>query len=201
MFHRIRLLPQLAFGFKVLGEGFPLDGILFDVGLRALVVNELCWVTVVQVVAWIALVLANRGIVQYKVVEDAAIEIRHETADLEQEVFAKAELQFLFMIVLHQLIEKLLIPLLKEDFAGADVEPLDVVLSKEGIDDGSRAPCLATRFADEELNLLLGTNSKGFVLFTIIAAARGEGESSKHHEGDSPEFHCIHLSVSVVTFI
>ena len=161
--------------------------------VRALVVDELCWIAVVQVVAWIALVLANRGIVQYKVVEDAAIEIRHETADLEQEVFAKAELQSLFVIVLHQFVEKLLVLLLEADFAGANVEPLDVVLSKEGIDDGSCAPCLTTCFADEELGLLHGANSKGFFLFTIIAVTRGDGESSKHHKGDSPKFHSFHI--------
>ena len=153
-----------------------------------------------QIVAWIALVLANRRKVQNKVVENAAVEIGHETADLKQEVLTKAELQSLFMIVLHQLIEKLLILLLEADLAGANVEPLDIVLGEEGVNGGSRAPCLATSFSDEELNLLLGTNSKGLVLFTIIAAARGEGESSKHHEGDSPEFHCFHLSVSIVTF-
>jgi hypothetical protein len=27
----------------------------------------------------------------------------------------------------------------------------------------------------------------------FIAAARGEGESSKHHKSDSPEFHCFHI--------
>ena len=116
-----------------------------------------------QIVAWIALVLANRRIVQNKVVENAAVEIGHETADLKQEVLTKAELQSLFMIVLHQLIEKLLILLLEADLAGANVEPLDIVLGEEGVNGGSRAPCLATRFADEELNLLLGTNSKGLV--------------------------------------
>ena len=157
-------------------EGLPLHGILLDVGLRTLVVNELCWVAVVQVIAWIALVLANRRKVQNKVVENAAVEIGHETADLKQEVLTKAELQSLFMIVLHQLIEKLLILLLEADLAGADVEPLDIVFGEEGVDGGSRAPCLATRFADEELDSLLWTNSKGFVLFTIIAAARGECE-------------------------
>ena len=152
------------------------------------------------VILFLIVVLANRRIVQNKVVENAAVEIGHETADLKQEVLTKAELQSLFMIVLHQLIEKLLILLLEADLAGANVEPLDIVLGEEGVDGGSRAPCLATRFADEELDSLLWTNSKGFILLVVIAAARGEGESSKHHKSDSPEFHCIHLSVSIVTF-
>ena len=178
----IRLLPQFAFALKILCEGLPLDGILLNVGLRALVVDELCWVAVVQVVTWITLVLANRGIVQYKVVENAAVEVGHKTADLEQDVLTKAELQSLFMIVLHQLVEKLLVLLLEADFAGTNIEPLDIVLSEKGVDGGSRAPCLTARFAGEELNLLLGTNSKGLILFTIIAAARGEGERSKHHK-------------------
>ena len=33
----------------------------------------------------------------------------------------------------------------------------------------------------------------------IVAAARGEGESSKHHKSDSPEFHCFHFYVLYVT--
>ncbi len=72
LFH-IRLLPQFAFALKVLGEGFPLQGVLLNVCLCALVVDELRRVAVVQVVAGIVLVLANRGIVQNKVVEDTAI--------------------------------------------------------------------------------------------------------------------------------
>ncbi len=75
----IRLLLQLSFALKIHREGFPLEGILLDVGLRTLVVDELCRVAVVQVVAGIVLVLANRGIVQYKVVEDAAVYVGHET--------------------------------------------------------------------------------------------------------------------------
>ncbi|SFO90937.1 hypothetical protein SAMN04487852_110107 [Prevotella sp. tf2-5] len=78
----VRLLLQLSFALKILCESLPLHGILLNVGLRALVVDELCWVAVVQVVAWIALVLANRGIVQYKVVENAAVEVGHETDDI-----------------------------------------------------------------------------------------------------------------------
>ena len=149
-----------------------------------------------QVVAWIALVLANLGIVQNKVVEDAAVEVGHETADLEQKVLTKTELQSLFMIVLHQLIEKLLVLLLEADFAGANIEPLDIVLSEKGVDGGSRAPCLTARFAGEEPNLLLWANSKGLILFTIIAAARDERENSKHHKCNSPEFLLIHFFTS-----
>ena len=59
----IRLLLQFAFALKILGECLPLHGILLDVGLRTLVVDELCRVAVVQVVAGIVLILANRGIV------------------------------------------------------------------------------------------------------------------------------------------
>ena len=29
----------------------------------------------------------------------------------------------------------------------------------------------------------------------IVAAARGEGESSKHRKGESPEFHCFHFDI------
>ena len=194
MFHRIRLLPQLAFGFKVLGEGFPLDGILFDVGLRALVVDELYWVAVVQVVAWISLVLANRGIVQYKVIEDATVYVGNETADLEQDVLAKAELQPLLMIVHLQLLEKLLVLFLEADFAGADVEPLYVILGEEGVNDRSCTPCLTTCFADVEFGLIHGANSKGLFMFTIIAAARGEEEHGNcHYQGTSPNNLYSHL--------
>ena len=28
----------------------------------------------------------------------------------------------------------------------------------------------------------------------FVAAARGEGESSKHHKSNSPEFHCFHFA-------
>ena len=192
-FVHIRLLLQLAFALKIFCESLPLHGILLDVGLRALVVDELCWIAVVQVVAWIALVLANRGIVQYKVIEDATVYIGNKTADLEQDVLAKAELQPLFMIVLLQLHVKLLALLLEADFTGTNVEPLDVVFSEKGVDGGSLTSCLAALFAGVEPNLLLGTNSKGLILFTIIAAARGEGESSKHHKCDSPELHCFHI--------
>ena len=146
-----------------------------------------------QVVAWIALVLANRGIVQYNVIEDATVYIGNKTADLEQDVLAKAELQPLFMIVLLQLHVKLLALLLEADFTGTNVEPLDVVFSEKGVDGGSLTSCLAALFAGVEPNLLLGTNSKGLILLTIIAAARGEGESSKHHKCDSPELHCFHI--------
>ena len=192
LFHRVRLLPQFAFALKVLGEGFPLQGVLLNVCLCALVVDELRRVAVVQVVAGIVLVLADGGIVQNKVVEDAAVEIRNETADLEQEVLTKAELQPLFVIGLHQFLEKLFILLLKADFASADVEPLDVVLGEEGIDSG--APCLAVHLASKELDQLLGTDGKGHFLIVVIAAARGEGEhDSGHHEDVSPEFHCFHI--------
>ena len=165
------LLSQFAFAFKVLGEGFPLQGVLLNVCLCALVVDELRRVAVVQVVAGIVLVLANRGIVQYKVVEDAAVYVGHETADLEQDVLAEAKLQTLFMIVFHQLLEKLLVLFLEADFAGADVEPLYVVLGEEGVDGGSRAPCLAARLADEEPGLLYGVCRKRLVLLVVTVAA------------------------------
>ena len=98
------------------------------------------------------------------------------------------------MIVLHQFLEKLFILLLKADFASADVEPLDVILCEEGVDDGSCAPCLTARFADEELGLLHGANSKGLFLFTIIAAARDEGEHGNcHYQGTSPNNLYSHL--------
>jgi hypothetical protein len=32
-------------------------------------------------------------------------------------------------------------------------------------------------------------------LHIVIAAARGEGDSSKHHKSDSPEFHCFHFDI------
>ena len=93
---------------------------------------------------------------KHKVVEYAAVYVGHEAADLEQYVLAEVELQLLFIIVLHQFRVKLLVLLLEADFAGADVEPLYVVLGEEGVDDGSRAPCLAARLADEEPGLLYG---------------------------------------------
>ena len=34
----------------------------------------------------------------------------------------------------------------------------------------------------------------GLASVVIVAAARGEGESSKHHKCDSPEFHCFHFA-------
>jgi hypothetical protein len=36
-------------------------------------------------------------------------------------------------------------------------------------------------------------NFLGNVFVIIVAAARGEGESSKHHEYDSPNLHCFHF--------
>ena len=61
------LLPKFAFVFKIFRKGIPLRGILLDIGLRMLVVDELQRIAIMQVVAGIALVLANRGIIQYKV--------------------------------------------------------------------------------------------------------------------------------------
>ena len=36
------------------------------------------------------------------------------------------------------------------------------------------------------------------VLVVIVAAARGEGESSKHHKCDSPEFQCFHFAKNFI---
>jgi hypothetical protein len=54
----------------------------------------------------------------------------------------------------------LLVLLLEANLAGADVEPLNIVFGEEGVDGGSRAPCLAARFADEKLDLLSGQTVK-----------------------------------------
>ena len=94
---------DFAFAFKIFSKGFPLHGVLLDIGLRALVVDELSGIAVVQVVAGI--VLANHGIVQHEVGEYTAVKVGHEAADLEQKTLAEAKLQPLFVIVLHQLIE------------------------------------------------------------------------------------------------
>ena len=96
---------DFAFAFKIFSKGLPLYGILLDIGLSALVVDELSGIAVVQVVAGIALVLANHGIVQHEVGEYTAVKVGHEATDLEQETLAEAKLQPLFVIVLHQLIE------------------------------------------------------------------------------------------------
>ena len=165
------LLSQFAFAIQILGEGLPLHGVLLDIGLRALVADELGGIAVVQVVAGIVGILANHGIVQHEVVEYATVYVGYEAADLEQYVLAEVELQLLFIIVLHQFRVKLLVLLLEANFAGADVEPLYVVLGEEGVDDGSRAPCLAARLADEEPGLLYGVCRKRLVLLVVAVAA------------------------------
>ena len=38
-------------------------------------------------------------------------------------------------------------------------------------------------------------NFLGNVFVIIVAAARCEGESSKHRKGESPEFHCFHFDI------
>ena len=53
------LLSQFAFAIQIFGEGLPLHGVLLDIGLRALVVDELGRIAFVQVVAWIVGILAN----------------------------------------------------------------------------------------------------------------------------------------------
>ena len=50
---------DFAFAFKIFSKGLPLHGILLDIGLRALVVDKLGRIAVVQVVAWIVGILAN----------------------------------------------------------------------------------------------------------------------------------------------
>jgi hypothetical protein len=42
-----RLLSKFAFAFKIFGEGIPLHGVLLDIGLRALVVDELRGIAVI----------------------------------------------------------------------------------------------------------------------------------------------------------
>ena len=78
----ILLPPQFTLAFKILGECFPLHGVLLNVGLCAHIVDELRRIAVIQVVAGIVLVFANRGIVQHKVGEYAAVEIGHERVSM-----------------------------------------------------------------------------------------------------------------------
>ena len=165
------LLSQFAFAFQIFGESLPLHGVLLDIGLRALVVDELGRIAVVQVVAGIVGIRANHGIVQHEVVEYATVYVGYEAADLEQYVLAEVELQLLFIIVLHQLRVKLLVLLLEADFAGADIEPLYVVLGEEGVDDGGRAPRIAARLADEEPGLLYGVWRQRLFLLVVAVAA------------------------------
>ena len=108
---------------------------------------------------------------KHKVGEYAAVYVGYEAADLEQYVLAEVELQLLFIIALHQFRVKLLVLLLEADFAGADVEPLYVVLGKEGVDGGSRTPCLAARLADEEPGLLYGVCRERLILLVVAVAA------------------------------
>lgn len=82
-----------------MNEGFPLCGVLLDVFLHYLFIDELRGIAVVQIIARIALILTNRRIVQDKVIENAAVKVGHETADQEQDTLSEVEFKVLFMII------------------------------------------------------------------------------------------------------
>ena len=65
-------LPQLAFAFKEFDESLPLRGVLLDVGLHLLVIDELDRVAVIQIVlAVVENFSVHLAIAKNQVVEDA----------------------------------------------------------------------------------------------------------------------------------
>ncbi len=160
-------------------------GAFLDVGLRAFIIDELQGVAVVQVVAGIALVVANGGVVEHEVEEYTAVKVGDEAADLEENALAEAELQALAVIVFHQFVEQSLVLLLEAYLAGTGIEPLDVVLGEEGINDGG--PRLAYGFASKESHLLHGVGGEGLFGFVTVAAASSHhcaGNGYRHHPSE-----------------
>ena len=58
-------LPQLSLAFKEFDENFPLRGVLLDVGLHLLVVDELDGIAVIQIV--FAIIRQDEGISEINV--------------------------------------------------------------------------------------------------------------------------------------
>jgi len=85
----IGLFPQLAFTFQVFRKEFPMRGVLLDVGLDCIGINELKGVAVVEVVVAIVDYLAvNLPAAEYEVIEHLAADKTDMGGSARKEVFA-----------------------------------------------------------------------------------------------------------------
>ena len=83
-----RLFLQFALAFQVISEKFPLPGILLDVCLHFVGVDELEGIAVLQIIVPLVKV-RNLIIMQDKVCEYPTIPVTDETADYEKSLSPK----------------------------------------------------------------------------------------------------------------
>ena len=125
-----RLFPQFAFTFQVFREEFPMRGVLLDVSLDCIGIDELKGVAIVEVVVTIVNYLAiNLPAAEYKVVEQLAAYKTDVCGSTGKEVFATyieidtGKQRDFFKQRFHRVAEAY--------FACVQVEPFDVVISKQ----------------------------------------------------------------------